>query len=82
MIPNHLDEACETIDAALCTGNAFHRDADARKSLREYMTRWRYHLNVIDAADRADRDEKPDASHFAHPEDYSRAMTEWKARHP
>lgn len=67
MIPDHLEEACETIDAALCTGDAFHRDTDARKSLREYMTRWRYHLSVIDAADRAESKTPPNlqgAQHF------------------
>lgn len=34
----------------------------------------------LDKIDSAEREPSPD--HFAHPDDYSRVMADWKARHP
>ena len=48
-----LYEACDQIDAALCTGDTFLFDKDARTELKEYCERW---LRVINEHEENYRD--------------------------
>ena len=45
-----LEDACEEIDAAIFSGDAF-MDSDNRKELREYMARWERELKRLDKVD-------------------------------
>lgn len=38
-LPNHIDNACDEIDAALFTGDTFH-DRKCIQELESYMARW------------------------------------------
>lgn len=39
MLPTHIDEACDEIDAALFTGDTFH-DHEMITELEAYLSRW------------------------------------------
>lgn len=41
------DELCDSLDAAIFSGDEFH-DPEARKELREYMARWERGLKEHD----------------------------------
>ena len=43
----YIEDACEEIDAAMFTGDAF-LDEDHRKELTEYIERWQRGLKRID----------------------------------
>lgn len=43
---DYIDEACETIDAALFSGDAFENTKE-RIELREYIERWNRQLDVL-----------------------------------
>ncbi len=45
-MPKDLDEHCDSIDAALFTGDAFHDEA-AREELWAYIGRWTRELEAI-----------------------------------
>jgi hypothetical protein len=49
-------EACETIDAALFSGDEFIMSPEARESLRNYIERWNLKLDDMDATDADDED--------------------------
>ena len=48
-----VEEAADTIDAAIFTGDSFHNNQKEREKLREIMKRWERGLKEIDASDKA-----------------------------
>ncbi len=44
----HIENACEQIDAAVFSGDSFARSRDARDELRSYMDRWSKELSTLD----------------------------------
>lgn len=43
---DYIEEACEQIDAAIFSGDAFE-DFEHRKELRKYMSRWTNQMDEI-----------------------------------
>lgn len=52
-MPKYLDDACDSIDAAVFSGDFLH-DQSARKEFREYVDRWTREMDQLD-----DEHEKP-----------------------
>lgn len=48
----HLEDVCDTLDAAIFTGDVIHNDAE-RKELRSYVERWLCAIDKEDAAQAA-----------------------------
>ena len=47
MLRKYIEDACEEIDAAMFTGDAFY-DEEHRKSLLDYMERWKKEIKRLD----------------------------------
>lgn len=39
-MPKHLDDACDTIDACIFTGDLFYADTKALADFEVYLARW------------------------------------------
>lgn len=52
----HVEDACETLDAAIFSGDVIYNDAE-RKELRAYVERWMRAIDKEDAAQAAEAQE-------------------------
>lgn len=46
-LPAHIDDACDTIDAAIFTGDIFYADATALDQFEVYLARWQRGIRSI-----------------------------------
>lgn len=46
-MPDYLDAACDTVDAAIFTGDLFYADAAALDQFEVYLARWQRGIRSI-----------------------------------
>ncbi len=49
MLPDHIEQACDMIDAVLFTGTSFYDNTNL-KELRNYLKRWEKEMQSIERA--------------------------------